>query len=228
MGNLGCGSALIHSRKDGAHSSRLIMYCSTSIRKPSPRWQFCNSTQSPVATPCCSSLRAAGSCPCPMEIMSTCFLRFLARSQMGPVGSAPIDNSAIVGTRSVASSHTALRSRGLESIYLLPSVQMMYDCTERSVRSSRMARTTSMRSKLSRRSWNSGMGILSGESWSYQAIHRLEVVSRAIDSGRSRSICTVRETAMQFIHTDSGSQLCGLGFSVFGSRAPPPLSRQPM
>eukprot|EP00964_Phaeocystis_antarctica_P040946 scaffold23430_cov57-Phaeocystis_antarctica.AAC.3 len=60
----------------------------------------------------------------------------------------------------------------------------MYDCTESRVRSSRIARTTSIRSKLSSLSWNSGIGIDSGASWSYHAIHRLAVVSRAMLSGR--------------------------------------------
>ena len=65
------------------------------------------------------------------------------------VTSATANSDGEERTRSVASSHTAFRSRGRESMYRLPSVLIMYDCTERSVRSSRIARTTSMRSKLS-------------------------------------------------------------------------------
>jgi phosphoribosylcarboxyaminoimidazole (NCAIR) mutase len=50
-----------------------------------------------------------------MEMLSTCFLRFLASSTMGPVGSAPIESSAMTGVLKLASSVVVRRSSGRES-----------------------------------------------------------------------------------------------------------------
>mmetsp|Transcript_25027 Transcript_25027/g.54624 ORF Transcript_25027/g.54624 Transcript_25027/m.54624 type:complete len:202 (+) Transcript_25027:1711-2316(+) len=116
IGNLGCGSAVIHKRKESTISaSSLISHCSTSIMKPMPRWQFWSTTQSPEAMAVDNSLRAAGSCPWPSEIIRTWRLRFLARSQIRLVGSEPMESSAMMGTRSLASSTVTARSSGRES-----------------------------------------------------------------------------------------------------------------
>ena len=94
IGNLGCGSAEIQTRNSSRTSSaslaRLLMsVCSSSAIILRPRWQFCSSTHEPCIMPCCTSLRAAGSCPWPIEMARTCFFFLRASSLIAPVGSEP-------------------------------------------------------------------------------------------------------------------------------------------
>ena len=63
-------------------------------------------------TPAAISLRAAGSCPCPIEIALIAFFFFRASSMIGAVGSAPCESSATIGVNALASSSTARRSSG--------------------------------------------------------------------------------------------------------------------
>mmetsp|Transcript_35722 Transcript_35722/g.93795 ORF Transcript_35722/g.93795 Transcript_35722/m.93795 type:complete len:213 (-) Transcript_35722:2170-2808(-) len=123
IGNSGCGSAVTHSRKAGRMQPGLassilgspLTHSMHSPMKLRPRWQFCSSTQRPSAMPIASSRRAAGSWPWPIEIDSTRFLRFLARSWILPVGSEPVERMVIIGTKHEASSCTAARSSGCTS-----------------------------------------------------------------------------------------------------------------
>ena len=61
-----------------------------------------------------------------VRVRVTCFLCFLARSRTSAVGSEPCERSAMMGQRQCASSSTALRSSGRESMYRLPMVLAMY------------------------------------------------------------------------------------------------------
>ena len=63
MGNCGCGSAVIHSRKSSCRSSVLVKKLSTSVRYESPRCVFCNSTHSPSCVAVEMSFRAMISWP---------------------------------------------------------------------------------------------------------------------------------------------------------------------
>mmetsp|Transcript_9663 Transcript_9663/g.23020 ORF Transcript_9663/g.23020 Transcript_9663/m.23020 type:complete len:206 (+) Transcript_9663:380-997(+) len=79
------------------------------------RWTFCRKAQPPSMVKRSRTFSPFFSWPCPMEMESTAFLRFLASSTMGPVGSAPMESSAMTGTLKLASSVVVRRSSGRES-----------------------------------------------------------------------------------------------------------------
>ena len=192
-----------------------------------PRWQFCSITHEPCVTPVLMSLRAAGSCPWPSEIERTAFLALRASSLMSAVGSEPDESTAMIGQRQWASSSTALRSSGRESMKRCPIALAMYSCAARSIRSSRKERTSSSRSKspsaASLVSLPSGGWFASGASRSYhcrQSAERIETDAGSI----WKAAGTAAASARQLSHAASGSQSCGFSCTDLMSSAPPAVS----
>mmetsp|Transcript_76104 Transcript_76104/g.204220 ORF Transcript_76104/g.204220 Transcript_76104/m.204220 type:complete len:282 (+) Transcript_76104:1560-2405(+) len=226
MGNCGCGSDVIHTRNSGSMTSASLAArrCSSSMRNLMPRWQFCSSTQQPVATPWSQKRRATTSCPWPMDTDWTSFFFFLARPRIRSVGSDPMDSTHTKGVRSLLSACVVSRLSGLLTTYFCPSASATYSLATIMVRSGRSARMMSMRCILSSLSSKSGTLCCSGASRSFHCFHcwspRTMASGSSLSSGIDMDSCTALSQLLSVI------QLPGFLRTALTSSAAPPLTKQ--
>ena len=223
MGNCGCGSAVIHSRKSSCRFSAFNKYVSISAMYAKPRCVFCSKTHCPVCVAVDMSLRAMISWPCPIDTPSVAIFLRLASSSMSFVGSAPGDRRQMSGTYGVDSAHVVSMFRGTDSTKRSPIAFAMYVCAATMVRSSRSALTMHIRSKASTRSSKSGTRASSGASLSYHWRQSLSLTFR--DSTMSENELCCESATMSSQHL-SGIQSFGFFFTDLMSSEPPPFKKR--
>mmetsp|Transcript_58452 Transcript_58452/g.132389 ORF Transcript_58452/g.132389 Transcript_58452/m.132389 type:complete len:256 (+) Transcript_58452:1671-2438(+) len=124
-GNSGEGMEVNHKRYSSATLSGSIcswIRSNVGIQLPA-KWQFCRHTQSPSSTPWATIASAFGPCPCPSEIMCKRSSKpfALASRSSWSVGSAPADNTKMIGEHELESSYDPIKSNGGLSVYNFPS-----------------------------------------------------------------------------------------------------------
>ena len=113
-----------HSRKSGCTGSVSLTSSSTIFSRDGihdvARWQFWSATHSPSAIPRRISFSARGPCPWPSEIICMRSPMPIAsrKRRMIEVGSAPVDNTKMIGVRAVVSRNTSSIANGTASTYL--------------------------------------------------------------------------------------------------------------
>mmetsp|Transcript_8548 Transcript_8548/g.20511 ORF Transcript_8548/g.20511 Transcript_8548/m.20511 type:complete len:346 (-) Transcript_8548:3276-4313(-) len=209
-----CGSDDRKTRKRGcAPSQSASSFFSSLGSQLATSSMFCSITHPPVACISSSAFSATGSCPWPSDTAtnrSSVMSKRFPSSRTDFCGTlTPGESRKKMGVSGDESSNAAARSKGTASTNLGPRTSLTHSETARVIRSGRIARMTSSRSKGDSRFHSAGSGSFSGCVCSHQSRHRFGAPSMSTRRFWKAS----KEPSAQMLCHELSESHCERGFS---------------